>query len=130
MWNKVSKSEEKMLLDLAVKLMSDHKEFGIAMHNVSLAWVNTFTNHLTNKSINHKAFIGQCAAFYKKQIPEYIVRNAWKLLNDEQRIMANIEAGKVLKKWQNQYIQKLNNTLKHGKKDAIKQGFQMKFQFN
>ena len=130
MWNKVDKKTESIMLETAIKFTGNHILYGKSMRNVVFKWFNTMENNLTNKSINRRAFLGHCAVFYKHQIPEYIVRKAWKELNNEQRRLADLEAEKTIKEWELWYTRKLEVTLKHGKKDATKMGFQMKLHFN
>ena len=126
MWSKVSKSVEDEMLKSAIEFTSDHILYGNAMNEVIYKWDNTMVNHLTNKSINRRAFLGHCAVYYKIQIPEYIVRKAWKFLTDEQRILADNEAEKAIKNWEIWYTRKLENTLKLGKKDVTTKEYQMK----
>lgn len=126
MWLRVSKSLEDELLIKAISFTSDHILYGEAMNKVIYKWENTMLNHLTNKSINRRAFLGHCAVFYEIQIPEYIVRKAWSFLSDKERVLADNEAEKAIKKWEIWYARKLENTLKHGKKDVIKMEYQMK----
>lgn len=76
MWFKVNKATEETMFSKAVEFTSNHKLYGAAMKKVVYSWNSTMTNHLTNKSINRKAFLGQCAVFYDLKIPEYIVRSA------------------------------------------------------
>lgn len=130
MWFKVDKSTEIKMLELAIKFTGNYIEYGKAMHEVVYIWQNTMLNHLTNKSINRRAFLGHCAVFYKHQIPEYIVRKAWKFLTKKQQILADNVAEKTIKEWELWYISKLNNTLKNGKKDVIIKEYQMKLQLD
>lgn len=130
MWNKVSKATEYIMLEKAVLFTGNHISYGQSMRDVVYKWHNTIENNLTNKSINRRAFLGHCAVFYKHQIPEYIVRMAWKELTDNQRILADLEAEATIKEWELWYMIKLEDTLNYGKKDVIKTGFQMKLQFN
>jgi len=130
MWNKVDKSiEEKMLID-AIEFTGNHILYGKAMSEVIYKWSNTMENHLTNKAINRRAFLGHCAVFYRLQIPEYIVRNAWKYLTEKQRILADNEAEKNIKEWELWYMRKLINTSKNGRNAVTKKEYQMKLHFN
>tara|TARA_R100000808_G_C2153197_1_gene163206 strand:+ start:5646 stop:6038 length:393 start_codon:yes stop_codon:yes gene_type:complete len=129
MWNKVNSNSEIKMLDLAISFTGNHILYGKEMENVVFKWKNTMINHLTNKSINRKAFLGHCAVFYKHQIPEYITRKAWKHLTKKQQILADNVAHKIIKKWETMYMRKLNNTLNYGKKDVIKMGYQMNLPF-
>ena len=124
MWNRSNKEDQD--LKKAIFITSDHELYGEQMAIVINKWKNTMLNHLTNPSINHKAFIGHCAVCYKYGIPEYITRKAWSFLNNKEKRLANLQAEKYYKLW---YTKELNNTLKNGNKDVIKKTFQMKFQF-
>jgi hypothetical protein len=130
MWFKVDKITEEEMLQKAIKFTSDHILYGSAMKEVVYLWNNTMKNHLTNMSINRRAFLGHCAVFYKLQIPEYIVRKAWKELTEKQRILADNVAEQTIREWELWYIRELENTSKLGKKDVIKTGFQMKLQLD
>ena len=130
MWSKVSKESETKMLDEAILFIGNHSLYGDAMREVMFSWVNTMENHLTNLSINRRAFLGHCAVFYKKQIPEYIVRAAWKHLDSKQRILADLEADKHIKEWEIQYMSGSKNTSTYGKENATKTGFQMKLQLS
>ena len=130
MWNKVNKKTESIMLETAIEFTGNHILYGKSMNDVVFKWNNTIENHLTNKSINRRAFLGHCAVFYKHQIPEYIVRMAWKELNNEQRRLADLEAERTIKEWEIWYMIKLEGISKCGKKDAIKKDFQMRLQLN
>lgn len=130
MWNKVSVNEEKRMLRDAITFTGNHILYGKSMKEVAYSWHNTMENHLTNKSINRRAFLGHCAVFYKHQIPEYIVRKAWKHLSKKQQVLADNIAEQTIKDWELWYKIKSNNTSKHGKKGATKTEYQMKLLFN
>lgn len=127
MYNKISKEDEDIKKELCFNLMNDTKEFSRSMSDVVKLWNLTMLNHLSNKSLNRKAFVGQCACYYKHQIPEYIARQVWKSLTKEKSILANNEAIKHIKRWE--YKIKLNNILNYGNQDVIKREYQMKLQF-
>ena len=130
MWNTVNKETEITMLNDAIEFTGDHVVYGDQMRLVVYKWPNTMKNHLTNKGINRRAFLGHCAVYYKLQIPEYIVRMAWKKLTDKQRRFADYEAEKTIKDWELWYMKKLENTLINGKDAVIKKEYQMKLPFN
>jgi len=130
MWNKVDKITEKEMLEAAIKFTGNHILYGEQMRKVIYKWSNTIENHLTNKSINRRAFLGHCAVYYKLQIPEYIVRSAWKQLTDKQRILADNEAEKTIKEWELWYMRKLINISMNGKNAVTQMEYQMKLPFN
>jgi len=130
MWFRVNKTQEVEMLKKAIEFTGNHVIYGEAMKEVVYLWKNTMKNHLTNPSINRRAFLGHCAVFYKLQIPEYIVRKAWKELTERQRILADNVAEQTIKEWELWYIRKLEITSNHGNQNAIKTGFQMKLQLD
>lgn len=130
MWLRVNKVTEEIYLKAAIEFTSNHTIYGKAMGEVAYLWKNTMENHLTNMLINRKAFIGHCAVFYKLQIPEYIVRMAWKSLTDRQRYLANYAAEQTIKEWELWYMKKLQNTSIHGKKDVTQKEYQTKLQLD
>ena len=114
------------MLKKAIEFTGNHILYGQAMGKVIYSWNNTMKNHLTNISMNRRAFLGHCAVCYELQIPEYLVRNAWKYLDDEQRRLADLQAEKHIKDWELWYMKELKNTLNYGKNGATKMGFQTK----
>lgn len=108
----------------AIKFMSDTDKFKKAMEYVILNWKNTMIHHLTNSSINKRAFLGQCACSYAIDCPEQIVIIAWKELTDEQRINADLEAQKLIDNYILKINEKQNNSVYHGL------GVQMLLQWN
>lgn len=119
MWSKVDNEYE--LLKKAIDFTSNHVLYGKYMNEVIFKWDKTMLNHLSNPMINKKAFVGHCAVCYKLLIPEYITRKAWSYLTDKQRHLANLQAKKAIKKWEEWYIKKSKTTLINGKKRCYKE---------
>ena len=126
MWAKLDKSAEQIYLQKAIKFTGNHVLYGNAMKEVVYKWKNTMLNHLSNININRRAFLGHCAVMYKLQIPEYIVRAAWKHLTNKQRTLADNEAQKNINEWEIWYNKKLKTTSIYGKKDVIVMEYQIK----
>ena len=126
MWAKVDKKTEARMLQMAIDFTGDHVSYGKAMVEVSDKWKYSMINFLTNKSVNRKAHIGHCAVFYKLQIPEYITRKAWKQLTEKQRILANLEADKAIKRWE--LKRRSYSTSRSGSVNATKTEYQMSLQ--
>ncbi len=124
MWSKVD--NESQLLKKAIEFTGNHSLYGEWMRVVVWEWKFTMINHLTNKSINRRAFLGHCAVCYKLGIPEYITRKAWKHLTNEQRRLADLEAENTIKEWELWYMTKSKNMLNNGRKDVIQKEYQMK----
>lgn len=105
MWKKAIKEQEQELITKSYEFMKNHKLFGKAMNNVINNWKYTCEHNLTDNSINHKAFLGQCAVCYELGSPEYITRICWSMLSDNEKDLANKEAKKNIKL----FIEKLKN---------------------
>jgi len=69
------------------------------MMQVANEWKFSCENSLTNADVNHKAFIGHCAAAKALRLPEDIVRQAWGLLTNEQRQKADMAAERAINWW-------------------------------
>lgn len=126
MWEH-SRANKNILLNTAISFTSNTELYGYYMDIVVFEWPNTMLHHLTNPSINKKAFIGHCACSYARKLPENIVRKAWKFLNNNQQDQANDKASKAYLKWLNNYKKKLKTTRTNGNQDAIQMEFQIKF---
>lgn len=107
MWRKVPKSEEAVLLRLAIDFTGDWAAYGEAMRDVIFEWPRTMLNSLTNNAINQRAFLGHCACCFRHDIPEYITRMAWGKLTDTQRLNADAIAQNVIDSWKILYQNKM-----------------------
>jgi len=123
MWRKESKQYESEKLQEIIEFTGNHKLYGLAMIRVIDEWEKSCENNLSNVSLNRKAWIGHAACSIERDYPEYLVRQAWQLLTENQRILANREANRAIKIWEQR--KKLKPTLKNGKIDAIQMEFQM-----
>jgi len=129
MWKKVNdKKTELELLNKAILFTGNHILYGEAMGKAIVLWKYSMLNFLTNKSMNRKAYLGHCAVFIEKQIPENIVRMAWKRLTNKQRELADLEAEKYIKEWELHYMKKSMITLKLGKTGVTHKEYQTKLQ--
>lgn len=111
MWSKAGKERESELLKQAIEFTGDWGRYGAAMGEVIQQWPKTILNTFTNVSVNRRAFLGHCAVCYKLKIPEYIVRQAWGLLTDQQRFDADAIAQKHINHWEYEY--KISHTKLH-----------------
>ena len=125
MYYKIENETE--MIKNVIEFMSNTELFSKSMEYVVSNWNNTMDNHLTNKSINRIAFIGQCACLKNINCPEYITRKAWKFIDIDKQILANIEAENKLKIWT---LKKYESLSINGKIDVIKMDYQMKFQLD
>jgi hypothetical protein len=111
MWKKYDKDIEADMLHAAIEFMSDTFLFSNAMHNVVKHWKFTTEHHITDKTINHKAFLGQCGVCYELGIPEHITREAWGHLTEKKQYLANKEAKKAISLFKQNHLHYVTKTL-------------------
>ncbi len=102
MWGVVD--NRKLWLNRAVSFTGDHKKYGRFMFRVINEWPVSCENALTDYSINRKAWVGHAAVALAIGCPEYITRQAWGMLTDEQQLLANKEAERAIQTWEYNYI--------------------------
>lgn len=100
MWDRVDLVTETEMLQIAIEFTGNHVLYGIAMRRVINEWKYCLAHHLTDLSINRKAYIGHCAVCLELGIPEYITRKAWAYLTEEQRNLANQQAENTIKEYE------------------------------
>jgi hypothetical protein len=99
MWHTLPQRDEPVMLQRAILFTGNYKIYGAAMRAVIKQWPNTMLNSLTNPSINKRAFLGHCACSFAINCPEYITRQAWHLLSEQQRVKADNEAQQTIDLW-------------------------------
>ena len=128
MWRKETKEYEETELPKIIEFTGDHKQYGSSMVQAVEGWNHSCENFLSNKSINRRAYIGHAGCGIRFGWPEYLVREAWKELTEEQRFLANMEADKAIRKWE--LVKKYTSTKKSGNPVATQMEFQMKCHMN
>lgn len=101
MWSEIESKQEAMAK--AIAFTGDYKLYGSWMTRVVNEWPNSCLNALTDYSLNRKAWLGHSAVAMAIGIPEDITRAAWARLSDEQRLLANKEAERAIKLWEDNY---------------------------
>lgn len=110
MWVNVSKEEVERLLPIAYNFIKDHLQYGASMKKVADTWKYGCENFLSDIHINRKAWIGHAACSFELGLPEVVVRNAWGMLTDKERYLANKEADKCINYWEHLQILKQQKT--------------------
>jgi len=106
MWVKPTIEEIQDLIPIIVEFTGNHLEYGKAMIEVIKSWKYSCEDKLTDIHINRRAWLGHAACCYKFGWKESLVRQAWKMLSNKQRILANEQADKVITIYLNYLIQK------------------------
>lgn len=101
MWGTVE--NRRLFLKKAIELTADHKRYGRFMNRVVDEWPISCENALTDKRLSKLAWIGHAACALAIECPEDITREAWGYLTDEQRLLANKEAYRAIKRWEANY---------------------------
>jgi len=103
MWRKETPKNEKDFLDKAIDFTGDHELYGSWMMRVVKEWPNACEQNLTNTNINRRAWVGHAACCLAFGCPEYITREAWGFLTDQQRDDANKQADYAIMTWEENY---------------------------
>ena len=101
MWGEVP--DRRLYLQRAVTFTGNHRLYGRYMQRVTMEWPNSCLNALTDYNLNRKAWIGHAACALALRCPEDITRQAWGLLHNEQRILANRQAERTIYAWEVRY---------------------------
>jgi len=101
MWSEVSERSD--YLKWAVDFTGNHELYGYYMNRVADEWEVSCENALTDQNLNRKAWIGHAACALAGGCPEDIVREAWGKLTDEQRTLANRQADRAIRRWEERY---------------------------
>ena len=95
-------------LNNAVRLLTDLEDFEKTARLMVHTYKYACEHNLTNPSMNKIAYIGQASCFFKYGVKEDETRKAWGTLTEEQRVNANAVADKILKEWENEYIENVS----------------------
>jgi hypothetical protein len=100
MWRDVSREEHKRLLVVAVEFTGDAEAYGAAMLRVITEMPIACEHNLTELAMNRQAWIGHAAAYLARGCPEYVTREAWGILTDQQRVEADAKAAHAIREWE------------------------------
>ena len=98
MWGSVPDSKKSTIS--AYELMKDYKRFGESMINVVETWQFSCENHLSDKTINRRSWLGCAAVANYLQLPENITRKAWSMLARIEKELANNQADMAINHWE------------------------------
>lgn len=100
MYRKLSKEDEDKLLPEIIEFTGDYMLYGAAMLEVINVWKYSCEHNLTDLSVNRRAWVGHAACSFKKNYPEYLVREAWNTLSKKQQDLANKMADEAIVEWE------------------------------
>jgi hypothetical protein len=100
MWRDITKDEQRELLPVAVEFTGDAERYGAAMLRVLDEMPVACEHNLTERAMNRQAWIGHAATYLATTCPEYVTREAWGMLTEEQRVAADAKAAEAIKEWE------------------------------
>lgn len=109
MWRKLPRHEEAEALRLAVEFTGNAELYGEWMMRATQEYFHGCQHNLTDQSLNKQAWIGHAACCLAHKLPEYIVRKAWAMLSEEQRVAANHKADLAVKAWTLRHLEDLRD---------------------
>ena len=106
MWESCNPKDRKSLVDKAVVFTGDYLLYGSWMKKVIVDMPKSCEHNLSDQNMNRRAWIGHAACYLATGIPEDITREAWGMLTDEQRDLANQQADNAIAGWETMYERK------------------------
>ena len=106
--NGFSELETEKLTMKAKSLLCNSNEFYKVALSVITRWVYASEQHLSNRSRNRQAWIGQASCCYKYKVPEHMTKYAWRLMTLEEQKEANSVADEIIKLWEKKNAKKIS----------------------
>ena len=105
MWKKLDGEREEELCRMAIGFTGDAVLYGTYMMQVVKQWKFSCEHHLTDNSLNRRAWIGHAAVCLAIGAPEHITRRAWWYLSDRQQLLANEQADRAISLWEKSWAE-------------------------
>lgn len=102
-WDSASGADKKQKIDKVVSLFSNPTETEVYMNRVIEDWKYSCEQNLSNDNMNKVAWLGQAACCILDKIPSSVTMEAWSLVPDEFKTIANSIAETIIKKWESSY---------------------------
>jgi hypothetical protein len=100
MWGE--STNRRAALQEAVEFTGDAERYGAWMLRVVESMPLACMHNLSKRG-DKRSWIGHAAVAMAIRCPEDIVRQAWAMLTDEQRMAANAKAGEAIEYWRRKY---------------------------
>jgi len=102
-WDSSSGLEKIQKKQKVIDLFSNPIDTEFYMNRVITEWKYSCEQNLSNDNMNKVAWLGQAACCILDKIPSTVTMEAWGLVPDEFKVIANNIAEKIIKKWENNY---------------------------
>ena len=106
MWRNCAKGEHDSFLQKAIEFTGNAELYGKWMLEVLNQWPISCEHNLTEVTQNRQAWIGHAAACIAINCPEYVVREAWGQLSQEQQDKANRKADLAIREFERRHEEK------------------------
>jgi hypothetical protein len=100
MWRNVSGDERAHLLIRVKTFMQNTARFHRAMRRVIREWHYACEVNLSTRSFNRQAWLGHAACVLITTAPEDVTRQAWWMLTQRQRDVADKAAAETILEWE------------------------------
>lgn len=104
-YDNISGRNKKDMINKVIEMFSDPELTEICMRKVIKEWLFSCEHNLTNLSMNRIAYLGQAACCVFAGIPSSITMEAWGLVPEEKRNIADLIADKLIKEWEVKYAE-------------------------
>ena len=106
MWEPCAAKDRKPMVEKAISFTGDHALYGSWMMRVIVEMPKACEHNLTDLNMNRRAWVGHAACYLATGCPEDVTREAWGLLSDKQRELANKQADNAIAKWESEHERK------------------------
>jgi hypothetical protein len=100
MWSQPSKVLRDEFLSSAVQFTGNAEAYGAAMLRVLDQFPMASEHNLTDRAMNRRAWVGHAAAYLAIGCPEWVTREAWGMLTEQQRIDADVKADEAINEFE------------------------------
>lgn len=104
-YDNISGRDKKEMINKVVEMFTDSELTEICMRKVAKEWVFSCEHNLTNLNMNRIAYLGQAACCVFAGVPCSITMEAWNLVPEEKRKIADLIADKIIKEWEVKYAE-------------------------
>lgn len=104
-YDNISGRDKKEMINKVVEMFTDSELTEICMRKVAKEWVFSCEHNLTNLNMNRIAYLGQAACCVFASVPCSVTMEAWNLVPEEKRKIADSIADKIIKEWEVKYAE-------------------------
>ena len=100
MWGNIKPKDHDLYAEKSADLMREIDAFKEACRNAIAKWPNSSMQNLRARCLNRMAWLGHAASYVDNGSVEYTTRLGWRMLDDNEQILANKAANEVIEEWE------------------------------